>query len=74
MSSYCRLGDCGGPVLTIPFLINFKSGNQVMLPILCSSNYQFIQTPSQVKILIEMNHTVHTIRLKGEPLPEQICP
>jgi hypothetical protein len=55
-----------------PLLTKFKSRNQVMLPALYDSNCQFIQTPSQVKILVEMNHAVRTIALKAAPLPKQI--
>lgn len=56
-------------------LVGFGStGGPPMLPVLYNNNYQFIQTPDQVKILVEMNHAIRTIRLKGEPLPEQIRP
>ena len=45
-----------------------------MLPVLYNNNYQFIQTPDQVLILVEMNHSVRNIRLDAEPLPEMIRP
>jgi hypothetical protein len=45
-----------------------------MLPVLYNNNYQFVQTPGQVMILVEMNHAVRTIRIGGDPLPKQIRP
>ena len=45
-----------------------------MLPVLYNNNYQIVQTPDQIMILVEMNHAVRTIRLDGEPLPPQIRP
>ena len=56
-------------------IVGFGStGGPPMLPVLYNNNYQFIQTPGQVKILVEMNHAIRTIRLEGEALPEQIRP
>jgi hypothetical protein len=51
-----------------------STGGPPMLPVLYNNNYQFIQSPGQVKILVEMNHNVRTIRLGGEPLPAVITP
>lgn len=51
-----------------------STGGPPMLPVLYDNNYQFVQTPGQVKILVEMNHAIRTIRLDGESLPEQIRP
>lgn len=45
-----------------------------MLPVLYNKNYQIVQSPGQVIILVEMNHAVRTIRIDAEPLPEQIRP
>ena len=45
-----------------------------MVPVLYNNNYQFVQTPGQVLILVEMNHNVRTIRLDGKPLPQAIRP
>ncbi|MEH6581603.1 MAG: hypothetical protein V7754_06670 [Halioglobus sp.] len=56
-------------------LVGFGStGGPPMLPVLYNNNYQFVQTPGQVVILVEMNHAVRTIRIEGEPLPKQIRP
>jgi len=51
-----------------------STGGPPMLPVLYNNNYQFVQTPGQVMILVEMNHAVRTIRIEGEPLPEPIRP
>jgi hypothetical protein len=51
-----------------------STGGPPMLPVLYNNNYQFVQSPGQVMILVEMNHAVRTIRIDGEPLPEQIRP
>ena len=34
-----------------------------MLPVLYNNHYQFVQTPDEVLILVEMNHNVRTIRI-----------
>ncbi|MBT4521755.1 MAG: hypothetical protein HOC23_17290 [Halieaceae bacterium] len=51
-----------------------STGGPPMLPVLYNNNYQFVQTPGQVAILVEMNHAVRTIRMGGDPLPKQIRP
>ncbi|MFT7651350.1 MAG: hypothetical protein ACI9UU_000452 [Candidatus Azotimanducaceae bacterium] len=51
-----------------------STGGPPMLPVLYNNNYQFIQTPSEVLILVEMNHAVRRIRLEGDALPQQIRP
>ena len=51
-----------------------STGGPPMLPVLYNNNYRIVQTPDQVMILVEMNHAVRTIRINGEPLPEQIRP
>jgi hypothetical protein len=51
-----------------------STGGPPMLPVLYNNNYQIVQTPGQVMILVEMNHAVRTIRIGGEPLPQQIRP
>ena len=51
-----------------------STGGPPMLPVLYNNNYQFVQTPDEVLILVEMNHNVRTIRLEGEPLPGEIRP
>ncbi|MBT4518432.1 MAG: hypothetical protein HOC23_00385 [Halieaceae bacterium] len=51
-----------------------SSGGPPMLPVLYNNNYQIVQSPGVVMILVEMNHNVRTIRIDGEPLPPQIRP
>jgi hypothetical protein len=51
-----------------------STGEPPMLPVEYNNNYQIVQTPGLVTILVEMNHAVRTIRLDGEPLPGQIRP
>jgi hypothetical protein len=51
-----------------------STGGPPMLPVLYNNNYQFVQSPGQVMILVEMNHAVRTIPIDGEPLPERIRP
>ena len=45
-----------------------------MLPVLYNNNYQIVQTPGYVMILVEMNHSVRTIRIDGQRLPDAIRP
>ncbi|MEH6569965.1 MAG: hypothetical protein V7709_12875 [Halioglobus sp.] len=51
-----------------------STGGPPMLPVLYNNNYQIIQSPGQVMILVEMNHAVRTIRIEAKSLPEQIRP
>lgn len=51
-----------------------SSGGPPMIPVLYNNNYQIVQSPGQVLILVEMNHNVRTIRIDGEPLPASIRP
>jgi hypothetical protein len=51
-----------------------STGEPPMLPVEYNNNYQIVQTPGQVMILVEMNHAVRTIRIGGAPLPPQIRP
>lgn len=56
-------------------IIGFGStGGPPMLPVLYNNHYQFVQTPDEVLILVEMNHNVRTIRLNGESLPAAVRP
>ena len=56
-------------------IVGFGStGGPPMLPVLYNNNYQIVQTPGQVLILVEMNHNIRTVRLEGKPLPSAIKP
>ena len=43
-----------------------------MLPVLYNSNYQIVQTPDTVMILVEMVHDVRIIRMNGTHLPANV--
>jgi hypothetical protein len=45
-----------------------------MLPVLYNNNYQIVQSPGYVMILVEMNHDVRVIRLGGTHVPDNIRP
>jgi hypothetical protein len=56
-------------------MVGFGStGGPPMLPVLYNNNYQFVQAPGHVLILVEMNHNVRTIRIDGEQLPPEHRP
>jgi hypothetical protein len=56
-------------------LVGFGStGGPPMLPVLYNNNYQIVQSPGFVTILVEMNHDARIIRLGAERLPEAIRP
>ncbi|MDE0950608.1 MAG: hypothetical protein OSA45_05020 [Halioglobus sp.] len=56
-------------------IVGFGStGGPPMLPVLYNNNYQFVQSPEEVLILVEMNHNIRTIRMEGQPLPKAIRP
>jgi hypothetical protein len=45
-----------------------------MLPVIYNSNYQIVQGPKHVMIMVEMPHDVRMIHLDGAPLPDAIRP
>jgi hypothetical protein len=45
-----------------------------MLPDVYNNNYQIVQTPDAVMILVEMVHDARVVRLKGKHLPASITP
>jgi hypothetical protein len=45
-----------------------------MLPVIYNSNYQIVQGPKHVMIMVEMPHDVRMIHLDGAPLPAAIRP
>jgi len=51
-----------------------STGGPPMLPVLYNNNYQFVQSPGNVMILVEMNHNVRTVRIDGKPLPANMKP
>ena len=56
-------------------IIGFGStGGPPMINVLYNNNYQIVQTPKAVMILVEMNHDARIIRLGGKHLPPQVRP
>jgi hypothetical protein len=54
-------------------IVGFGStGGPPMLPVLYNNNYQIVQSPGYVMILVEMNHDARIIRMGGDPLPDSI--
>ncbi len=52
-------------------LLSFSSsGGPPMLPILYNNNYQIVQSPGYVMILVEMVHDARIIRIDDDPLPD----
>ena len=43
-----------------------------MLPVLYNNNYQIVQTPSHVMILVEMVHDARIVRMNGAHAPTQV--
>jgi len=54
-------------------LVGFGStGGPPMLPVLYNNNYQIVQSPGHVMILVEMNHDARIVRLGGEHPPGSV--
>jgi hypothetical protein len=51
-----------------------SSGGPPMLNVLYNNNYQIVQSPGYVVIVVEMNHDARIIRLGGEHLPQSVRP
>jgi len=56
-------------------IIGFGStGGPPMMPVLYNNNYQIVQTPEYVMILVEMVHDTRIIRMKSTHAPKDITP
>jgi hypothetical protein len=56
-------------------LVGFGStSGPPMLPVLYNNNYQIVQTPDYVMILVEMVHDVRIVRMNGTHAPKTITP
>ena len=54
-------------------LIGFGStGGPPMLPVLYNNNYQIVQTPEYVMILVEMVHDARIVRMNGQHAPASV--
>lgn len=51
-----------------------SSGGPPMLNVLYNNNYQIVQSPGYVTIIVEMNHDARIIRLGGTHLPPNVRP
>ena len=51
-----------------------STGGPPMLPVLYNNNYQIVQSPGFVMILVEMNHNARIVRVAGKRLPTEIRP
>jgi len=51
-----------------------SAGGPPMLPVLYNNNYQIVQSPGHVLILVEMNHDARIVRIDGEHLPDHVRP
>ena len=51
-----------------------SAGGPPMLPVLYNNNYQIVQSPGHVMILVEMNHDARIVRIGGEHPPEHVRP
>src|SRR5262249_49127202 len=49
-----------------------SSSGPPMLPVLYNNNYQIVQTPETVMILVEMIHDARIIRMNGTHAPENV--
>ena len=52
------------------FRTSSSSAGPPMVPLMYNNNYQIVQTPDYVMILVEMMSDVRIIRLNDEPLPD----
>ncbi|HEX7036816.1 MAG TPA: hypothetical protein VF210_13650 [Pseudomonadales bacterium] len=56
-------------------IVGFGStGGPPMLPVLYNNNYQIVQSPGHVMILVEMNHDARIVRIGAEHLPANVRP
>ena len=56
-------------------IVGFGStGGPPMLNVLYNNNYQIVQSPGYVLILVEMVHDARIIRIRGDHLPDNIRP
>jgi hypothetical protein len=54
-------------------LVGFGStSGPPMLPVLYNNNYQIVQTPDAVMILVEMVHDIRIIRMNGQHVPSNV--
>jgi len=73
MRSYFTFNSVKDRPLSERCLLGFGStSGPPMLPVLYNNNYQIVQTPDHVMILVEMVHDVRIIRINGTHKPASV--
>ena len=73
LRSYARFDSVKDRPLSERCILGFGStSGPPMLPVLYNNNYQIVQTPEAVMILVEMVHDVRVIRIDGTHAPANI--
>ena len=73
MRSFFRYDSIKDRPLSERCIIGFGStSGPPMLPVLYNNNYQIVQTPNAVMILVEMVHDVRIIRINGTHPPKSV--
>jgi len=73
MEGYGRFDSVKDRPLSERCLLGFGStSGPPMLPVLYNNNYQIVQTPDHVMILVEMVHDVRIIRMNGTHAPPSV--
>jgi hypothetical protein len=73
MRSYFTFNNVKDRPLSERCLIGFGStSGPPMLPVLYNNNYQIVQTPDHVMILVEMVHDVRIVRMNGTHAPPSV--
>lgn len=73
MMSFMKFNSVQDRPMSERCLIGFGStSGPPMLPVLYNNNYQIVQTPETVMILVEMVHDVRVIRINGTHPPKNV--
>jgi hypothetical protein len=73
MRSFFRYDDIKDRPLSERCLIGFGStSGPPMMPVLYNNNYQIVQTPDAVMIVVEMVHDVRIVRMNGTHAPPNV--
>jgi len=72
-SDFERYDDIKDRPLSERCLLGFSStSGPPMLPVLYNNNYQIVQTPDHIMILVEMVHDIRIIRINGKHAPSSV--
>ena len=73
MTVFSRFESVKDRPLSERCIIGFGStSGPPMLPVLYNNNYQIVQTPKAVMIMVEMVHDIRVIRMNGTHLPKDV--